>query len=328
MIRRRGFITLLGGAAAWPLAAHAQQGNRVRRIGTIVPYAADDPEAQARVGAFLQELAQLGWAIGHNLQIDMHWAGARPADIRMHVAQLIAHRPDVILAPGASTVRPMLEETRTVPIVFPTAADPVGEGFVESLARPGGNATGFLSFEYSFTAKWLEMLKEIAPGVMRAAVLQAPSNSGSSQFAVIQAMAPALRMDVRPLNVSDDATIDRTIADFARSPNCGLIVTAGAPFAARRDLIVKLARQHKLPAVYYDRAFVAAGGLISYGIYYVDQYRRAAGYVDRILRGEKPGDLPVQAPTKYELVLNLKTAKELGLSVPPTLYALATEVIE
>ena len=324
MIRRRNFITLLGGAAgAWPLAVRAQQGNRVRRIGTIVPYAADDPEAQARVGAFLQELAQLGWAIGHNLQIDMHWAGARPADIRMHVAQLVAQRPDVILAPGASTVRPMLEETRTVPIVFPTAADPVGEGFVESLARPGGNATGFLSFEYSFTAKWLEMLKEIAPGVMRAAVLQAPSNSGSSQFAVIQAMAPALRMDVRPLNVSDD-----TIAEFARSPNGGLIVTAGAPFAARRDLIVKLARQHKLPAVYYDRAFVAAGGLISYGIYYVDQYRRAAGYVDRILRGEKPGDLPVQAPTKYELVLNLKTAKALGLEVPATVFALATEVIE
>ena len=325
---RREFITLLGGAAAWPLAARAQQGDRVRRIGTIVPYAADDPEAQARVGAFLQELAQLGWAIGHNLQIDMHWAGARPADIRMHVAQLVAQRPDVILAPGASTVRPMLEETRTVPIVFPTAADPVGEGFVESLARPGGNATGFLSYEYSFAAKWLEMLKEIAPGVTRAAVLQAPSSAGSSQFAVIQAVAPSLRIEVRPLNVTDDAAIERAIAAFARSPNGGLIVTGAAPFTARRDLIVKLAGQHKLPAVYFDRAFVAAGGLISYGLRYIDQYRLAAGYVDRILKGEKPFDLPVQSPAKYETLINLKTAKALDLTVPQSILLRADEVIQ
>jgi putative ABC transport system substrate-binding protein len=222
----------------------------------------------------------------------------------------------------------MLQETRSLPIVFATAADPVGDGLVDSLVRPGGNATGFLSFEYSFTAKWLEMLKEIAPAVTRAAVLQAPNSVGSSQFAVIQAMAPTLRMEVRPLNASDDVAIERAVADFAHSPNSGLIVTATAPFAARRDLIVKLARQHKLPAIYFDRAFVAAGGLISYGIRYIDQYRLAAGYVDRILKGEKPADLPVQAPTKYELVLNLKTAKTLGLDVPATLLARADEVIE
>ena len=327
-MRRRDFITLLGGAAAaWPIAARAQQRERVRRIGIIVPAAADDPEFQARVGAFLQELALLGWAIGPNLQIDMRWAGADPTGIRRHAAQLAAFGPDVILAHGALTVRAMLQETRSLPIVFATAADPVGDGLVDSLVRPGGNATGFLSFEYSFTAKWLEMLKEIAPTVTRVAVLQAPS-LGSSQFAVIQAMAPALRMEVRPLNVSDDAAIERAVADFAHSPNSGLIVTATAPFAARRDLIVKLARQHKLPAIYFDRAFVASGGLISYGIRYIDQYRLAAGYVDRILKGEKPADLPVQAPTKYELVLNLKTAKTLGLDVPATLLARADEVIE
>jgi putative ABC transport system substrate-binding protein len=327
-MRRRSFITLIGGAAAtWPLAARGQ-GDRARRIGIIVPAAADDPEFRARVGAFLQELALLGWSIGRNLQVDERWAGANPADIRRHAAQLAVFGPDVILAHGALTVRAMLQETRTLPIVFATAADPVGDGLVDSLARPGGNATGFLSFEYSFTAKWLEMLKEIAPAVTRAAVLQAPSSVGSSQFAVIQAMAPALRMEVRPLNVSDDAAIERAIEDFAHTPNSGLIVTATAPFAARRDLIVKLARQHKLPAIYFDRAFVAAGGLISYGIRYIDQYRLAAGYVDRILRGEKPADLPVQAPTKYELVINLKTAKALGLTVPPTLFARADEIIE
>jgi len=326
MIRRRSFITLLGGAAAWPLAARAQRGDRVRRIAILVPAAADDPEFQARVGAFLQELAQLGWAIGGNLQIDPHWAGANPADIRWHAAQLVARRPDVILAHGRLTVSAMLQETRSLPIVFATTADPIADGFAETLARPGGNVTGFMSFEFSFSAKWLELLKEIAPGVTRAAVLQAPNSAGSSQFAVIQAMAPALRMDVRPLNVSD--AIERDIAVFARSPNGGLIVTGAAPFAARRDLIVTLARQHKLPAVYYDRAFVAAGGLISYGLRYIDQYRLAAGYVDRVLRGEKPADLPVQAPTKYQLVINLKTAKALGLGVPATIYVRADEVIE
>ena len=328
MMRRREFIAGLGSAAAGPLAARVQEGDRVRRIGILVPAVADDPEFQARVRAFLQELAQLGWAIGGNLQIDMHGAGFNPADIRRHAAQLAVSGPDVILAHGALTVRTLIQETRSLPIVFATTADPVADGFVESLARPGGNATGFLSYEYSFAAKWLEMLKEIAPGVTRAAVLQAPSSAGSSQFAVIQAVAPSLRIEVRPLNVTDDAAIERAIAAFARSPNGGLIVTGAAPFGARRDLIVKLAGQHKLPAVYFDRAFVAAGGLISYGLRYIDQYRLAAGYVDRVLRGEKPADLPVQAPTKYQLVINLKTAKALGLGVPATIYVRADEVIE
>ena len=326
-MKRRTFIAGLGSTAAWPLAARAQD-DRVRRIGILVPAVADDPEFQARVRAFLQELAQLGWAIGGNLQIDMHGAGADPADIRRHAAQLAASGPDVILAHGGLTVRALIQETRSLPIVFTSAADPVGEGFVESLARPGGNATGFLSFEYSFTAKWLEMLKEIAPGVTRAAVLQAPSSAGSSQFAVIQAVAPSLRIEVRPLNVADDAAIERAIAAFARSPNGGLIVTGAAPFGARRDLIVKLAGQHKLPAVYFDRAFVAAGGLISYGLRYIDQYRLAAGYVDRILRGEKPANLPVQAPTKYETVVNRKTAMVLDLTVPQSILLSADEVIQ
>jgi putative ABC transport system substrate-binding protein len=325
---RREFIAGLGSAAGWPIATWAQRGDRVRRIGILVPAVADDPEFQARVRAFLQELAQLGWAIGGNLQIDMHGAGSNPADIRRHAAQLAASGPDVILAHGALTVRTLIQETRSLPIVFATTADPVADGFVESLARPGGNATGFLSYEYSFAAKWLEMLKEIAPGVTRAAVLQAPSSAGSSQFAVIQAVAPSLRIEVRPLNVTDDAAIERAIAAFARSPNGGLIVTGAAPFGARRDLIVKLAGRHKLPAVYFDRAFVAAGGLISYGLRYIDQYRLAAGYVDRILKGEKPADLPVQAPTKYVTVINLKTAKALGLTIPETLLATADEVIQ
>ena len=326
-MKRRTFIAGLGSTAAWPLAARAQD-DRVRRIGILVPAVADDPEFQARVRAFLQELAQLGWAVGGNLQIDMHGAGADPADIHRHAAQFAAFGPDVILAHGALTVRTLLQETRSLPIVFATTADPVADGFVESLARPGGNATGFLSFEYSFTAKWLEILKEIAPGVTRAAVLQAPSSAGSSQFAVIQAVAPSLRIEVRPLNVTDDAAIERAIAAFARSPNGGLIVTGAAPFTARRDLIVKLAGQHKLPAVYFDRAFVAAGGLISYGLRYIDQYRLAAGYVDRILKGEKPADLPVQAPTKYETVVNLKTAMALDLTVPQSILLSADEVIQ
>ena len=259
-MRRREFIAGLGSAAAWPVSARAQQADRVRRIGILVPAVVDDAEFQARVGAFLQELAQVGWAIGGNLQIDMHGAGAEPADIRRHAAQLVAFGPDVILAHGGLTVRALIQQTRSLPIVFTSAADPVGEGFVESLARPGGNVTGFLSFEYSFTAKWLEILKEIAPGVTRVVVLQAPGSVGSSQFAVIQAMAPSLRVEVRPLNVADDAAIERAMAALARLPNGGLIVTGAAPLGARRDLIVKLAGQHKLPAVYFDRAFVAAGG--------------------------------------------------------------------
>ena len=330
-MRRRDFITGLGGAAAaaWPLAARAQQGERMRRIGVLLPAAADDPECQARVGAFLQGLAQLGWTIGRNVRIDTRWATTNAAEIRRHAAELAALAPDVILAGGTSTVGPLLQATRTVPIVFPIVVDPVGAGFVDSLARPGGNATGFMTFEYSMSGKWLELLKEIAPGVTRVAVLRdATQGSGTSQFAVIQAVAPSLRVEVNPVNMRDAGEIERAVAAFARSPNGGLIVTASAAAVRHRDLIITLAARHKLPAVYFERFFVAAGGLISYGPDLVDQYRRAAGYVDRILKGEKPADLPVQAPTKYELVINLKTAKALGLDVPPTLLARADEVIE
>ena len=319
MMRRREFITLLGGAAAaWPLAARAQQAERMRRIGVLLPAAADDAEFQARVGAFLQGLALLGWTIGRNVRIDTRWATANAADIRRHAAELAALAPDVILAHGASTVGPLLQATRTVPIVFPVVADPVGAGFVDSLARPGGNATGFMTFEYSLSGKWLELLKQIAPGVTRVAVLRDPAiTAGIGQFGAIQAVAPSLGVEVSPVNVRDAGEIERAVAAFARSSNGGLIVTASGLAQLHRDLIVTLAARHKLPAVYFERFFVAAGGLISYGPDFVDQYRRAAGYVDRILKGEKPADLPVQAPTKYELVINLKTAKALGLDVPP-----------
>ena len=327
-MRRRQLFTLLAGAAAVPLAARAQE--RVRRIGIILPAGADDAEWQAWVGAFLQALALLGWAIGRNVRIDTRWAGANAAEIRRHAAELAALAPDVILAAGTSTVGPSLQATRTVPIVFPNVGDPVGAGFVDSLARPGGNATGFLAFEYSLSGKWLELLKEIAPGVTRAAVLRdAVVPSGIGQFGVIQAVAPSLRVEVNPINMRRDAgEIERAIAAFAGSPNGGLILTAGAMSLLHYDLIVTLAARHKLPAIYAYRHIVAAGGLISYAADYTDQYRRAAGYVDRILKGEKPADLPVQAPTKYETVINLKTAKALGLTVPPTLLARADEVIE
>jgi putative ABC transport system substrate-binding protein len=328
-MRRREFILALGGAAALPLAAHAQQPERMRRIGILLPAAADDAEFQARVGAFLQALALLGWSIGRNVRIDTRWATANAAEIRRHAAEMATLAPDVILAHGGSTVGPLLQATRTVPIVFPVVADPVGAGFVDSLARPGGNATGFMIYEYSMGGKWLELLKEIAPGVMRAAVPRDPSQgSGTGQFAAIQAMAPSLRVEVSPVNMRDAGEIERAIAAFARASNSGLIITSGAAAQRHRDLIITLAARHKLPAVYYERSFVTAGGLISYGADYVDQYRRAAGYVDRILKGEKPADLPVQAPTKYELVINLKTAKALGLTVPPQLLARADEVIE
>ena len=300
-----------------------------RRIGILLNAAADDPKFQTWVGAFLQALALLGWTIGRNVRIDTRWAGANANDIRRHVAELIALAPDVILAHGASTVRPLLQATRTLPIVFPVAGDPVGGGLVESLARPGGNATGFMTTEYSIGGKWLELLKEIAPSVTRAAVLRDPTQgSGTSQFAAIQAVAPSLRVEIIPVGLRDTGEIEGSIAAFARSPNGGLIATAGATTLLHSNLIVTLAAQHKLPAVYNERAFIAQGGLISYGPDFVDQYRRAAGYVDRILKGEKPADLPVQAPTKYELVINLKTAKTLGLEMPPTLLARADEVIE
>jgi putative ABC transport system substrate-binding protein len=330
MIARREFITLLGGAAAaWPIAARAQQGERMRRIGVLLPAAADDAVFQARVGAFLQGLALLGWTIGRNVRIEIRWSGGKADDARRYAAELAALAPDVILAHGTSTVRPLLQATRTVPIVFPIAGDPVGAGLVDSLARPGGNATGFMSSEYSTSAKWLELLKEIAPGVTRVAVLQDPTQGpGSSQFAAIQSMAPLLKVEVTPINLRDAPEIERAVADFAHSSNSGLIVTGSALSNVHSKLIVTLAARHKLPAVYFERFFVAAGGLISYGPDYIDQYRQAAGYVDRILKGEKPADLPVQAPTKYELVINLKTAKALGLTVPPTLLARADEVIE
>jgi putative tryptophan/tyrosine transport system substrate-binding protein len=328
-MQRREFILALGGAAAaWPLAARAQS-DRMRRIGILLNAAADAAAFQPWVGAFLQGLEQLGWTDGQNVRIDTRWATANAAEIRRHAAELAALAPDVILAHGASTVGPLLQATRTVPIVFPVIGDPVGAGFIDSLARPGGNATGFMSYEWNLSGKWLELLKQIAPGVTRAAVLR-DSTQGTSNnyFAVIQAVAPSLRVDVNPVNMRDAGEIDRAVTAFARSSNGGLIVTASGAATRHRDLIVTLAARHKLPAVYFERNFTAAGGLISYGADFVDLYRRAAGYVDRILKGEKPADLPVQAPTKYELVINLKTAKALGLTVPPPLLARADEVIE
>jgi ABC-type uncharacterized transport system substrate-binding protein len=329
-MRRREFITLFGGAAAaWPVAARAQQPQRTRRIGILLPAASDDSEFQVRIAAFHQGLALLGWTIGRNVRIDTRWATTNAAEIRRHAAELAALAPDVILANGASTVGPLLQATRTVPIVFPLVTDPVGAGFVDSLARPGGNATGFMSFEYSLSGKWLELLKQIAPGVTRAAVLRDPTQGGgTSQFAVIQAAAPSLRVEVNPVNLRDAGEIERAVAAFARSPNGGLVVAAGASAQLHRDLIIALAAQHKLPAVYSERFFAVAGGLISYGPDFVDQYRQAAGYVDRILKGEKPADLPVQAPVKYETVLNMKTAKALGIDVPAQVLVRADEVIE
>jgi putative ABC transport system substrate-binding protein len=330
MRTRRECITLLGGAAVtWPLAARAQQPPaKVRRIGVLLAATSDDSEFQAWVGAFQQGLAQSGWIIGRNVRIDTRWAGGKADDILRHATELAALAPDVILAHGATTVRPLLQATRSVPIVFPIVGDPVGAGFVESLARPGGNATGFMTEEYSFGGKWLALLKEIAPNVTRAAVLRdAGQGSGTSQFAVIQAMAPSLGVEVTPVNLREALEIERGLAAFARAPNGGLVVTTG-PAAVHRHLIIALAARHRLPTVYYARLFPAAGGLISYGADYIDQYQRAAGYVDRILKGERPADLPVQAPTKYELVINLKTAKGLGLEVPATLLARADEVIE
>jgi len=330
-VRRRAFISLLGGAAAvWPLGARAQQRERVRRIGVLLPAAADDTVFQTRMAAFLQALALLGWIVGRNLSIDIRWATANAEEIRRHAAGLIALAPDVILATGDSTIPPLLQATRTVPIVFPVANDPVAAGYVESLARPGGNATGFMISEYSFSGKWLELLKEIAPDVKRVAVFRdtTANVTGLAQFGIIQAMAPALSVEVSPINLRDTDEIERAVAAFARTPNGGLILTASGAAIRHRDLVITLAARHKLPAVYWERFFVAAGGLVSYGADLVDHYRLAANYVDRILKGEKPTDLPVQAPTKYELVVNLKTAKTLGLEVPPTLMARADEVIE
>jgi putative ABC transport system substrate-binding protein len=302
----------------------------MRRIGALNGgSSADDPDGQARLAAFLQRLQQLGWTVGQNVRIDYRWGLGDADNIRKYTAELVALAPDVIFATGTAAVGPMLQATRTVPIVFALVTDPVGAGFVDSLSRPGGNATGFLMFEYSLSGKWLEVLKQIAPGVTRAAVIRDPAiSAGIGQFGVIQSVAASVGVEVSPVNVRDAVEIERAIAAFARSPNGGLIVTASALSAVHRDLIITLSARHKLPAVYYERYFVGAGGLISYGADFVDQYRRAAGYVDRILKGEKPADLPVQAPTKYQLAINLNTAKALGLEVPPTLLARADEVIE
>jgi|SRR5215469_14616779 len=328
-MRRRDFITLLSGAAAaWPFTTRAQ-GERMRRIGILLPAAADDAVFQTWVGAFLQGLAVLGWTIGRNVRIDTRWATANAAEIRRHAVDLAALAPDVILAHGSSTVRPLLQATRTVPIVFPIAVDPVGEGFVDSLARPGGNVTGFMTAEYGMAGKKLELLKQMAPSVTRAAVLRdAGQGAGTGEFAAIQAVAPSLRVEVSMVNMRDAGEIERAVAAFARSPNGGLIMTTGGTAALHRELIIALAARHKLPAAYYERYWVTAGGLISYGPDQINQYRQAADYVDRILRGEKPADLPVQAPSKYEMVINLKTAKALGLDVPAALLARADEVVE
>jgi len=328
-VRRRDFIKVIAGsAAAWPLAARAQR-EQMKSIGILLPGTADDPVFQARLAVFYQELALLGWTIGRNVRIETRWATANTAELRRYAAELAALAPDLILATGDTTVRPLLQATRTVPIVFTVATDPVGVGFVESLARPGGNATGFMIYEFGISGKWLELLKEIAPNVTRVAVLRDPASpSQTAQFGVIQAMAPSLRVEVTPLNVRDASEIERAVETFARAPHGGLIPTSSAVALRHRVLIVALATRHKLPSIYWDRFFVVTGGLISYGPDLIDNYRRAASYVDRILKGEQPADLPVQTPTKYEMVINLKTAKTLGLSVPLALQQRATEVIE
>ena len=330
MNNRRAFITLLGGAAAaWPLAARAQQGERVRRIGVLMSLAADDKQGQARLAAFLQGLQELGWTDGRNVRIDVRWGTGDAGRNRRHALELVELAPDVILASGGSIVGPLLQATSSVPIVFTQTPDPVGAGFVESLARPGGNATGFSIFDYSLGGKWLELLKEVAPRVTRAAVIRDPATpQGIGQFSAIQSLAPSLGLEVTPLNARDAGDIERAIAALDRNPNTGLIVTGSNLAIVHRDLIITLAARYKLPAVYPLGFFVTGGGLLSYGPEGIDPHRRAAAYVDRILKGEKPADLPVQAPTKYELAINLKTAKALGLEVPTTLLARADEVIE
>ena len=329
-MKRRTFVTLLGGAAAsWPLVARAQQGERMRRIGVLTNLSQSDSEGRARDEAFVQGLRQLGWTEGTNLQIDRRFTDGDAGRARQYAQELVALAPDVILTTGSAGLVPLLQVTRTVPIVFTIVPDPVGAGFVDSLARPGGNATGFVQFEFGLAGKWLELLKEVAPDVTRVAVLREPGLTAAiAQFAALQAVAPSFRIELVPLNFRDQADIERTVASFARSRNDGMIVTSGPLAAVHRKTIIATAARHKLPAVYVSRFTALDGGLISYGPDFVDQYRRAANYVDRILKGEKPADLPVQAPTKYELVINLKTAKAIGITVPPSLLARADEVIE
>ena len=327
-MRRREFITLLGGAAAWSVAARAQQGGGMRRIGVLITFPANDLEGLTRLTAFSQALQQLGWTDGRNVRIDTHW-GSLNADVRKSAAELVEFAPDVILTSSSVATAAMLQATRTIPIVFTIVIDPVGAGYVDNLARPGGNATGFTIYEYSMSGKWLELLKAIAPSLTRAMVLRDPAvASGPGQFAAIQAVAQSLGVELRPVDVRDAGEIERAIAAFAQRANSGLIVTGSTGAAVHRELIITLAARHRLPAIYNSRFWTAADGLMSYGPDFLDQFRRAAGYVDRILRGEKPSDLPVQAPTKFELVLNLKTAKALGLTVPDKLLATADEVIE
>ncbi|MGA7151117.1 MAG: ABC transporter substrate-binding protein [Pseudolabrys sp.] len=330
-MRRRDFIKVIAGsAAAWPLPARAQHSEQMRRIGVLQGGSdTDDPRSQPNIAAFLQTLQQLGWTDGRNVKIDYRWPAGDADKYRKYAAELVALAPDVILAIGTPSLASLLQATRTVPIVFVAVADPVGAGYVDSLSRPGGNATGFMLFDYSLSTKWLELLKQIAPGVTRAAVLRDPAiTSGIGQFAVIQYVAPSLGVDVSPIDVRDASAIEPALAALARSGNGGLIVTGSPLSLIHRELIITLAARHKLPSVYFLRPFVTDGGLISYGPDVADQARRAAGYVDRILKGEKPADLPVQAPTKYELVINLKTAKALGLTIPPSVLARADEVIE
>ena len=328
-MRRREFIGLLGSAAAaWPVVARAQQPEHVRRIGVLMMTTVDTDQ-QANVATFKQALQQLGWTDGRNVRIEVRWAGGEPREIRRHANELVALAPDVIVATGNAGMSPLLQATHTVPIVFNNVADPVGAGFVDSMARPDGNATGFIQFEYTLSGKWLELLKQIAPHVTRAAILRDPSlTAGVGQFAVIQSVAPSVGVEVSAISVHDAGEIERKISKFANSPNGGLILTSSAWAVVHRSLIISLAARYKLPAVYYRRTFATSGGLISYGYDNFGQYSGAAAYVDRILKGEKPADLPVQAPTKYELVINLKTAKALGLTVPQTLLSRADEVIE
>jgi ABC-type uncharacterized transport system substrate-binding protein len=329
MSNRRDFLTLLGSAAvAWPVVARAQQGERMRRVGALMS-TRGDPEGQARFSAFRDGLQSLGWVDGHTVKIDIRWTGGNLGDIRKYAADLVALAPDVILASGGSVAGPLLQATRTVPVVFTQTPDPVAAGFVASLSRPGGNATGFTQLEYGTGTKWLELLKEIAPGTTRAAVLRDPAiPEGVGQFAVIQSAAPAFRLEVTPVDIRDAGHLERAIKAFARSSNGGMIVTSSALANVHRDLIIALAAELRLPAVYSFRFFASAGGLASYGSNSIGPHRSAARYVDRILKGERPGDLPVQAATKYELVINLRTAKGLGLTVPDKLLALADEVIE
>jgi len=328
-MRRRDVITLLGGVVtAWPLATRAQQPDRMRRIGVLSSVAADDQDNKVRITGFRQRLEQLGWTDGHNVRIDYRFVGADPENYSKYAAELVALAPDVIVASGAS-LPAMLQATRTVPVVFAFAADPVASGYIESLSRPGGNATGFLLYEYDLSAKWLELLKEIAPGVTRVAVLRNPTEmAGIGQFAIIQSVARSVGVDVSVINLRGAGEIEQAVTAFARSSNGGLVVVASASASVQRNLIIELAARHRLPTVYSERTFVAGGGLISYGADLAEGYRRAAGYVDRILKGEKPADLLVQAPTKYELAINLKTAKALGLTIPPAVLARADTIIE